>query len=71
MSGAHSFTKGDVLDLRCSVFGWRGKYRLLAYTEDGLAKIENLGTSSKQHVSPERLRRSQCPQFAVWDNARR
>lgn len=60
------FTKGDVLDLKCPVFGWRGKYRLLALTEDNLAKIENLGTGSRQHVKPENLRRSQCQQFSVW-----
>jgi len=53
-------------DLNDSVFGWRGRYRILKQeSEDGLVYIMNLGTGSKQHVSVGRLRLSRCPQFEM------
>lgn len=60
-------TKADVLDFNCPIFGWRGQYRILGASDDGLARIENLGTGSKQYVRPERLRRSRLQRFSIWD----
>ena len=61
-----AFTKSEAYDLNDLNFGWRGKYRFLK--EDpasGLIHIENLGTTSKQFVSPHRLRLSTCQQFRL------
>lgn len=58
--------KFDYYDLNDLNFGWRGRYRVLKYDpQSGLVHIENLGTKSKQFVSPGRLRKSKCEQFSL------
>lgn len=58
--------RAECYDLLDPVFGWRGRYRVLSYSEGTrLALVLNLGTGSKQHISVDRLRVSRCEQFAV------
>jgi hypothetical protein len=57
---------GDIVDLNDLMFGWRGKYVVIAQkTHFHLVKIKNLGTNSQQFVSANRLRKSRLSQFFI------
>lgn len=59
-----TFTVGTIVDLNDRIFGWRGQYKVVAQKSNfDKVRIENLGTHSKQFVSPDRLRLSRLSQF--------
>jgi hypothetical protein len=60
------YNVGDMVDLNDLMFGWRGKYIVVAQKAHfHLIKIKNLGTNSMQFVSPGRLRKSRLSQFFI------
>jgi len=60
------FNCGDIVDLRDELFGWRGQYKIVPQKSNfEKVRIQNLGTGSKQFVSPDRLRPSRLPQFFI------
>jgi len=61
-----SCTQGTILDLDDNLFGWRGKYIVVAQKSHfHLVKIRNMATNSVQFVSPDRLRLSRLSQFFI------
>jgi hypothetical protein len=60
------YNVGDIVDFRDELFGWRGRYVIVAQkTRFHLIKIKNIGTNSMQFVSPDRLRKSRLSQFFI------
>jgi hypothetical protein len=60
------YAPGDIVDLNDLLFGWRGRYIVMAKKADTpLIKIKNMATNSQQFVSANRLRRSRLSQFFV------
>jgi hypothetical protein len=60
------YNVGDIVDFRDELFGWRGRYVIVAQkTHFHLIKIKNIGTNSMQFVSPDRLRKSRLSQFFI------
>jgi hypothetical protein len=61
-----SFTVGTIVDLDDNLFGWRGKYIVVAQKSHfHLVKIRNMATNSVQFVSPDKLRLSRLSQFFI------
>jgi hypothetical protein len=60
------YAPGDIVDLNDLLFGWRGRYIVMAKkTDTPLIKIKNTATNSQQFVSASRLRRSRLSQFFI------
>jgi hypothetical protein len=58
------YSPGDIVDLDDRIFGWRGRYVVMAKKVDTpLIKIKNMATNSQQFVSADRLRKSRLSQF--------
>jgi hypothetical protein len=58
------FAPGTIVDLNDRIFGWRGQYKVVPQKSNfEKVRIQNLGTGSKQFVSPDRLRLGRLPQF--------
>ena len=61
-----SFPVGTIVDFDDDLFGWRGKYIVVAQKSHfHLIKIRNMATNSVQFVSPDKLRLSRLSQFFV------
>jgi hypothetical protein len=61
-----TYPVGTIVDLNDRLFGWRGQYKVIAQKSNfDKVRIENLGTHSKQFVSPDRLRLGKLPQFFI------
>jgi hypothetical protein len=61
-----TYPVGTIVDLNDRLFGWRGQYKVIAQKSNfEKVRIENLGTHSKQFVSPDRLRLGKLPQFFI------
>jgi hypothetical protein len=59
-----TYPVGTIVDLNDRLFGWRGQYKVLVQKSNfDKVRIQNLGTSSQQFVSPDRLRLSRLSQF--------
>lgn len=59
-----TYPVGTIVDLNDRIFGWRGQYKVITQKSNfDKVRIENLGTHSKQFVSPDRLRLSKLSQF--------
>jgi hypothetical protein len=61
-----NFPVGTIVDLNDDLFGWRGKYIVMAQKSHfHLIKIRNMATNSVQFVRPDKLRLSRLSQFFV------